>query len=180
MFQDVLLFEIFQQTFLILFYFHLNLLKHFPAKTCRSRKKRFALSQRREGEKAESGPLNNQSACTMNWKQAQSYNKKSVPTCLRRFIDYENRWTNTSHSSCGYPKVVRRIRLQVRDRGLSVIASPHHHFTEAGRRIEFSNADFVIFDYAVTLLYTWWLPRQRHACWAHMGDTWFNWSTIRS
>ena len=39
---------------------------------CHTIKKRIALSQRREGNTAFSGPLSNQSAC---WKQARPYNK---------------------------------------------------------------------------------------------------------
>ena len=45
LFQDVLLFELFHKTYLILFYFYLNQLRNFPAKTYRSGKKRIALSQ---------------------------------------------------------------------------------------------------------------------------------------
>ena len=37
-FQDVLLFELFQETYLILFYFHLTQFKNIPAKTYRSGK----------------------------------------------------------------------------------------------------------------------------------------------
>ena len=47
MFQDVLLFELFQRTYLIPFYFHINQLRNFPAKTYGSVKKRIA--QRTEG-----------------------------------------------------------------------------------------------------------------------------------
>ena len=62
MFQDVLLFELFQRTLpLILFYFHLNQLSNFPTKTYRSENMLF------------SGHLSSQSACAMSWKQAQPY-----------------------------------------------------------------------------------------------------------
>ena len=56
------------------FYFHLNQLRNFPAKTYRSVKKRIALAQRLGGQYAFSVPLSDQSTCVMTWKQAQSYN----------------------------------------------------------------------------------------------------------
>ena len=58
----VIRFEIFQRTYLNLFYFHLNQLTNFPAKTYQSAKKHIALSQRRESNTLFSGPLGNQSA----------------------------------------------------------------------------------------------------------------------
>ena len=56
--QDVLMFELFQRTYLILFYFHLNQLRNIPAKTYLSGKKRNGLSQRQEGNTLFSGPEN--------------------------------------------------------------------------------------------------------------------------
>ena len=69
MFQDVLLTSnLSNGHHLILFYFHLNQLRNFPAKTYRSVKKRIALTQRREGNTLLSGPISNQSACAMGLK----------------------------------------------------------------------------------------------------------------
>ena len=50
MFQDVLLFEIFQQTYLILFYFYLNQLRNVTTKTYQTGKKRIAISHRPRGQ----------------------------------------------------------------------------------------------------------------------------------
>ena len=52
MFQAVLLFELFQRTYLIPFYFHINQLRNFPAKTYSSEKKRIVLAQRQGGQYA--------------------------------------------------------------------------------------------------------------------------------
>ena len=83
MFQDVSLFELFQQSYLILFYFHLNQVRNYPAKTYGSGKKHITLSQCREGNALFSDPLSSQSACAMSWKQTQLFNKQSY--FLRRY-----------------------------------------------------------------------------------------------
>ena len=71
MFQDALLFELFQRTYLVLFYFHLNQLRIFPAKTY------WSLLQRPGGAIRFFPDLSatTQWACAMIWKQAQPYNK---------------------------------------------------------------------------------------------------------
>ena len=88
MLQDVLLFDVFQQTYLIFFYFHLNVLRNVPAKTYRSGKKRIAFSQRPGGQIRFSPEHSacNRSACSMTWKQAQPYNKMGYHTLLDGYI----------------------------------------------------------------------------------------------
>ena len=75
MFQDVLLFELFQRTLpLILFYFHLNQLSNFPTKTYRSENMLF------------SGHLSSQSAWAVTWKQAQLSNDLYLIITLRTLL----------------------------------------------------------------------------------------------
>ena len=62
MFQDMLLFQFFQQTYLILIYFHLNQLRNVPAISYLSGKAVCPLTAR-EGNRFFSGRLSNQSEC---------------------------------------------------------------------------------------------------------------------
>ena len=93
LFQDVLLFELFQQTLPNPLLFSFKSTQKCSRQNLPVRKKAYCNSHSvREGYTLFSGPLSNQSACAMIWKQAQPCNKSLYSTLLEHasYLIFEN------------------------------------------------------------------------------------------